>query len=869
MTVGTKWLDEGEFVRRLGYLYREGKKVSILAGSGFSKSAGVPLTREIVPALGRVHLRDEYPTSEELTKICLDCIYGTHVSDVDLWPALDAKFPGRKLLSNEAGRFQELTSQFWSHPQRCGFFDRLISIAEDLYGAGNLETYYLAHLCGIRNEVGQRFISSVLTTNFDNVIPSCFYRLGQPIRILDFEDSLYSLADATSAYTPVLYLHGRTVNYNLVVAETDIEAIAAGVKSAAASPGSSSGSDRIREDELRRANFIYQHLSEAASGALVICGYSGWEDAIMAALELLLREGGKFAEGLIWCQFSSDRSKPDDGLVRLSRKQSISALSDVSALGLMHLLQKAIGLPEHLALQACEARLDDEALRLKSHWYMAREHKLAWCAKDQRPPVLKPRSFPPGLRSAIVHATNSSELNHLRHDLLDLELRNPAVADLERAEMLFARGQLRARYSIGKDGAFADLHCALSISRAGGSKELEAKAIHELGMLYAHVGKLEEAQKTISEFEVSRWPTELKDYVGAYTAAVRSQMFHLAGSDSESLASALSGLPQAEAAGQLELASLLALRAASSYRALLDRAGAARLVALARKYAREDGSNYAAGRAQLNSGVAHFDRGDFGKAQSALQRAIDYSDFGPDLPLRAQACSFLGDAYLASRDLESASKLYRQAIELDELTLGKYVAVQAEICDVHVGFLASTARSPNRKELRERLGTAIDRLAIWNDAGLTLESLTYSAALLVSCGEKPGSSAVTKVRKDLASLAGHGADDDWARLKSQYVQRMGEFFLSLGTDSSKRQLDKLVTAASELTPRLRQELRSDGFLRSAAVVVDFAQVNSSQHRVRGVPRVRLGSPMRLSRRGVQERLEREGFWWLCRTLQFI
>jgi hypothetical protein len=179
-----------------------------------------------------------------------------------------------------------------------------------------------AHLC-LGELVRQRLVSTIITTNFDQLVLSGLVRSGVLPVVCDGIESLTRIRGAPQ-HPQVIELHGSRHTYRLRNSPEEVAALA------------------NDESTIGSIASIFQDLR-----AFIVVGYGGREAGIM---ELLIKAGQRFADKrLIWIQRSKDPSRISDKakqFLATSRNSYLLVDQDADSFFLRLLQALEIGAPK-------------------------------------------------------------------------------------------------------------------------------------------------------------------------------------------------------------------------------------------------------------------------------------------------------------------------------------------------------------------------------------------------------------------------------------------------------------------------------------------------------------------------------------------
>ncbi|MFI6925373.1 AfsR/SARP family transcriptional regulator [Nonomuraea spiralis] len=269
---------------------------------------------------------------------------------------------------------------------------------------------------------------------------------------------------------------------------------------------------------------------------------------------------------------------------------------------------------------------------------------------------------------AVAHLTLATA-HHLRFDLA--EARTGYVGAARHCERAgWARGAAAAHnnaaatcHDLGElHRSIEHFQVALSLSRDGGDRQGEAKALANMGVVEIELGALEAAEERL------RRAVELRESMGEAQISVPlgglATVHRLRGRLAEAAELACEALRSDRAAGSRagESRSLTVLAEVRRDEGLLDQAldDATR----ARRLARETHHTYAWCGAANTIGTIHLLGGDYRLSLLAHQEALDHADSAGIQFMRARALIGLGRARLGLGDLDRALNAAGRALEM-------------------------------------------------------------------------------------------------------------------------------------------------------------------------------------------------------------
>ncbi len=456
--------------------------IHILVGAGFSREAGVPLAGEVAGLLAAVKNRHQLGQDEQFTaRAAIDAYLAEKLDPAEELATLQRQpeFAGRSASAVYQALFSDsevLPGHDWGQRQ---FIDELITRTSSRRDGYDFEALYLAHLATLKVEGHDAFLRTILTTNFDNVLPNSFSILGSECRLID-HDSLLEDEDGDTPYPRIVYLHGRYLNY--VLANTD---------------------EQIRQ----RREVISRFLGKLdRRSRLLVVGYSGWEDAVMRALGALLASG-HFLAGVSWFHYGKDTSSLSPVVRELAQANArVKVVLGLTAIDTMRLLLEASGVAETEVIRHLSRERTRRVEKFRQRLRGLTEEDLAIA----RPAAMALRSTgvePPSVAHALARA--SEAMRYTRQLPIAMALLNAALAPaldaghqpalLAEARLYRARGTLRLQYRHEVDDAVIDLLFAYRLfSRVEGSAPQQSEVLLALAEAYVLLGETHRARQTLA-----------------------------------------------------------------------------------------------------------------------------------------------------------------------------------------------------------------------------------------------------------------------------------------------------------------------------------------------------------------------------------
>jgi hypothetical protein len=257
---------------------------TFLAGAGLSIGAGMLSTPEMVSAM-RIH--------EQSPDLQLDDVFdrARKLGDKQL-PGDYYELMG-DVLGDASGRQAFVTSAVqWAAKQQDPLSEEARLLAT-LLTAGAGRKAPLWGRCGdILVEEDNRLFGSfarhVFTTNFDEVLPTAFYRRNWPVEVFD-RPGKYTIHGNTD-YPAIVYLHGRHLHYDLRNIPPELQ----------------QGAQRATRQE---GDLFTQFRQMLESTGLIIVGYSGdIEDRVIETILQAAIDGGLARHNIYWALYRDESS---------------------------------------------------------------------------------------------------------------------------------------------------------------------------------------------------------------------------------------------------------------------------------------------------------------------------------------------------------------------------------------------------------------------------------------------------------------------------------------------------------------------------------------------------------------------------------
>ncbi len=432
---------------------------SFLIGAGFSRSAGVPLAKEIVgilsslkcaklqrkprkaselPDLVKAVLQKKFTPEEAIQQLTtlVPALAGLDYSKI-----YTQLFDDRQLFPND------LRSQ-------ASFIAELLSSAEHISLGWNFESLYLGFLCSKLHNHPRFSIDTILTTNFDNILTNSFSHLGARFRVLDHPQAIADESFKTR-YPRLLYLHGRYIHYRVINSDRQIMQLIEGARD----------ERRSQHPRYEAINKSLHHASEG--GGLIVIGYDGWEDAVMKVLGRELGKESAFDAGVVWCHYE-DRTRIRPELLKLAQEtRRIEIVENVSALDVMRILLEAAAISESEVIRRLRTKGASEYTDIRRRWISVQEKR-----HGMVPLLIEEGKQGPSVSLIEVEkvcekAFRDSRYSALAFQLLQERLSNIGDTPVDSfADLLRWRAELRVLYSGKPELAIADFYAAAGLSPA-------------------------------------------------------------------------------------------------------------------------------------------------------------------------------------------------------------------------------------------------------------------------------------------------------------------------------------------------------------------------------------------------------------------
>jgi hypothetical protein len=706
----TYFQTKDDLSNRLIGIFRERTPYALLLGAGFSTSAGIPTAREIVSILGayKINLLNRKPASFEES---IQRYYSDEIDEAHVIEELISRDPKMEGLDHSQ-IYQELFSDYrdifpGGRRSQALFIDSLLRAAEKHRYGWNFEGAYLGHLCTHLRDQHDSFIDTILTTNFDNVLPTSFGLTNTRFRLLDHPAAI-SDENIHTPYPRLTYLHGRYVNYQMINSREDIAALLKEVKN-----------PKHDEQTSLRFRALRSSVSTAAqNGGLFVIGYDGWEDAIVRLIELELKHEGRFEPGVIWCLYG-DRTRLRPNIKRLAQRYPrFKIVENVSAIEVMKMILEAAGISEAEVIQAIQqgAYVRDEDLRRR--WIYLQHVSRAW-PKEEAITHTRPTGISlDRVRHDCEQAFLDPRYSSLSFALIDAVLQNAAALTREEiAVVLQYRGELSLRYSAEVSRAIADFHAVIGLS-----KSLSGRALAGLSEAYRRLGKPKSSHHAL--YHAYLFARRSKDSL----LLARCRLLHayrkydLNKLDNAHRIAALAAATF-ESHGRFDLSALAYALQAGMFSFNSEGNIGLGFAERALSSAIKGGSRFGEARAKHARGFCYLSLGDFPSAAAALKDARRLALEGPDYLLLSEVNVLLADDHFVNKDVKGAIDLLEEAVEIAKLLSVNRALLQALVWrDLYRLHLT---QEPDL----ENINAAFDSIAQYEQLGDLAVSATQWAVL--------------------------------------------------------------------------------------------------------------------------------------------
>lgn len=675
----------------------------ILIGAGFSRTAGIPLASEIAGILARFKnlkrlkswgtltygevirsfFSNEFSTAEELDRLRTD----PALAKADYEDAYKYLFSDDEIFPDKS-------------VSRENFMGELISVSQDRHLGYNPESLYLAYLCDYARRQGRPKIDTILTTNFDDVLPISFFELNAPCRLLDKWGSIEK-EDTITSYPRIVYLHGRYLHYDIANTEEEI---------------------RGRSDLIAKFLRTLPHSSK-----LIVVGYSGWEDEVMNGLKTILqdREHKRLAAGIHWCLRGSAETASKQLLELVKESDELTVTTDISALEAMRLLLDAAGCTETGVLQHIRDTYDKKRNSLERTLIEVNEKDLGYTGEaeliGQEVEIVEPPSVDQATLEAHEAMRRASSLSIAFAMMGAVLKRRPNMSQEQEAQLYRARAALRLRYKIDIEGAISDYQSSLKLDG-------KDKFTPMIGMAdaYASLGKYNRAKhflgiarKNLDEGSNNR--SALCDIIEA-NIVYQSDDIERAEQLLEKARATVRDLPEDD----LTIRATVALILIFIYNAEKDKA-LSLIHELRKHYKAEIKGQYWDGVLLLAEGHIHLQNDSPGKAKKSLKSAQELIEKGPNFRTLGDIASHIADAFFRCNQWEEGEAAELAAIQYYGLAGIGYLQIRA-------AAWLEIYRAVKRKDFSpEWQKLAVSTLERYEKKSDLADSATYWAILGINC----------------------------------------------------------------------------------------------------------------------------------------
>jgi hypothetical protein len=511
-------MDYDSFARATSTFHKaqQGHRFGFLVGAGFSRTAGIPLAREVVNMLAahKLHKRntEEFLPYSDLIRQVLD-------GELDTKGAYDA-------LSRIDKRYKDV-DQAIAYPlifadsdifpadreSRRSFLSSLLSESTRGSYGYNFESLFASYYSA-RSGNNALNIDTILTTNFDDVLPRSFERLGLTYRTVDEAGAILRENPLTN-FPRVLYLHGRHTHYDLINTEHEQHA-----------------PTKTRQDAIAYAI----HLT-ATNGGLIVAGHGGWDVLVMDAINENL-EKGLFGPGIFWCARGGQDRIPPRVLELAKTYGQMKIVVNCSAMKVSRAILSSAGCDEsevyrhyrsltygstqdfdRRAIQVSQARRTSTAGDYESDKHVGEALSAASTICNVEAGFVN---------ETVTNAFRSGRSAGMALELLDgLDLKISEYEKTERGRLFLWRARLRLQYTSNIQGVLSDVHQAeaLGVDNIVDAKIVEYHAFLRLGLKKEAIAALAQmelaTQDATDEFDrgkyelyaafMNYWADELDD----------------------------------------------------------------------------------------------------------------------------------------------------------------------------------------------------------------------------------------------------------------------------------------------------------------------------------------------------------------------
>jgi tetratricopeptide (TPR) repeat protein len=449
---------------------KQKRRYSLLIGAGFSKTAGIPLASEIVDLLAAFRLKI---VDEDID--FLD--YSSHIrryldgelSTKDVFHRLaesDNDYAGME----KTDAYSRLLADPLIFPDdresRRDFLSSLLTESSRGSYGYNFESLFVAYYAFFSAN-SSKCIDTILTTNFDDVMPRAFDRLGLPCRIIDVPSAIVRESPDTTI-PRILYLHGRHTHYDLLNTEHEQN-----------TPGD------------QRSAAIYHSFSLAANaGGLLVAGHGGWDLCVMEAINTNLKMG-LFGPGVYWCIRGTENDVPSAIREMTERFSQFKVIVNCSAMKIARALLISSGIDDSVVYRHCRSLaygstrdFDRRAIQV-FHANQPGTSKLRGSDKrvgEALTAVNSSTRIELGFLSKTVKAAfRSGRMAGMALEFLEgLDSESGSPATKRRGDPFLWRARLRLQYTSNIHGVLSDVQQAESL---GVNDMVEAKLIAFKGFI--------------------------------------------------------------------------------------------------------------------------------------------------------------------------------------------------------------------------------------------------------------------------------------------------------------------------------------------------------------------------------------------------
>jgi NAD-dependent SIR2 family protein deacetylase len=259
-----KLLDAGVLAQKLSTPEAGDCPYTLFLGAGASASSGIPTAAAMIHEWKRQLFRNE----RDLHSAPCSGTAAAHESEFQAW--LEDHYPSwrKKYTERDDQEYAALFGHFFQHPkERQMYIERVVENGRPTFG-------YL-YLAGL---IHARRFNRVLTTNFDDLLNDALTRYYDTKPIVCAFDSAVAGIRIASKRPKIIKLHGDFLYDNIKNVRHELKAL-----------------DSNMEEKL------YDVCKDAG---LIVVGYNGDDDSVMAPIRDMLRKPNYLNLGLHWCVYA-------------------------------------------------------------------------------------------------------------------------------------------------------------------------------------------------------------------------------------------------------------------------------------------------------------------------------------------------------------------------------------------------------------------------------------------------------------------------------------------------------------------------------------------------------------------------------------